>query len=115
MDEWLRERILLAASLIPPGRVASYGDLGRLAGAGPRQVAAVVSRHGSEVPWWRVTNAAGEFPAEVLRAALPAWAGEGIALKPNGRGCRMATHRADPARLRADFDAATAPDPATRT
>ena len=35
MDEWLRERILLAASLIPPGRVASDGDLGRLAGARP--------------------------------------------------------------------------------
>lgn len=103
MDEWLRERVLLAASLIPPGRVASYGDLGRLAGAGPRQVAAVISRHGAEVPWWRVTNASGEFPADVLAAARPHWEREGIAIKPNGRGCRMAQYRADPVRLRADF------------
>ena len=28
MDEFSVERVLLAASLVPAGRVASYGDLG---------------------------------------------------------------------------------------
>ncbi|QLQ15109.1 MAG: MGMT family protein [Micropruina sp.] len=59
MDEWLVERVLLATECIPPGRVASYGDLARLVGTGPRQVGAILARFGSSVPWWRVTNASG--------------------------------------------------------
>lgn len=51
--------------------------------------------HGSGVPWWRVTNAAGEFPPELLERAHPHWVEEGILLARSGRGCRIAQQRAD--------------------
>ncbi len=95
------ERVLLAASLIPPGRVASYGDLGRLAGVGPRQVGAIMREHGSSVPWWRVISASGEFA--MLERARAHWAAEGIAVRPDGRGCRMRDHRADLGELAVDY------------
>lgn len=103
MDEWLVDRVLLAAECIPPGRVASYGDLARLVGTGPRQVGAILARFGSSVPWWRVTNASGEFPPDLLAQAAPHWTDEGIGLAPNGRGCSMRRHRADLRELAAAF------------
>ena len=36
------------------------------------------------------------------------WAAEGILLKPNGRGCRIAEYRADLAALSSDYERATA-------
>ena len=36
------------------------------------------------------------------------WAAEGILLKPNGRGCRIAECRADLAALSSDYERATA-------
>lgn len=78
MDEAAVERVLLAADLVPAGRVVTYGDLARLAGVGPRQVGAIMSRHGSEVSWWRVVNASGRLPADLAPVALRHWAAEGI-------------------------------------
>ncbi|MGL5825712.1 MAG: MGMT family protein [Nocardioides sp.] len=95
MDERKLEQVLLAAELIPRGRVASYGDLGEIVGIGPRLVGAVMSRYGSGVPWWRVTNASGDFPAHLRDEVRPRWAEEGIRWKANGAGCRIADFRAD--------------------
>ena len=95
MDERLDELVLRAVELVPWGRVVSYGDLGHVVGTGPRRVGSVMSRYGSGVAWWRVTNAAGDFPPDLLHEAVPHWLEEGIALKPSGRGCRIAEHRAD--------------------
>lgn len=89
------ERTLLAADLIPAGRVVSYGDLAELVGTSPRRVGAIMSRYGSGVPWWRVTNAAGVLPAGILAAAKRRWAAEGITVAASGRGCRIGRHRAD--------------------
>jgi methylated-DNA-protein-cysteine methyltransferase related protein len=36
------------------------------------------------------------------------WAAEGILLRPNGRGCRIADHRADLAALSSAYERATA-------
>lgn len=48
---------------IPPGYVASYRDVGRRIGAGPRQVGRAMSLlgdgDGEGVPWWRVVHADG--------------------------------------------------------
>ncbi|MET7543191.1 MGMT family protein [Streptomyces sp. NPDC005507] len=44
---------------IPTGRVASYGDIGKRIGAGPRQVGRAMSLLDSGVPWWRVVYADG--------------------------------------------------------
>lgn len=89
------EKVLRAAELVPPGRVASYGDLGAVVGIGPRFVGRVLSHWGSDVPWWRVTSAAGEYPPELRERAFAHWREEGIVVKPNGRGCRIADFRCD--------------------
>ena len=44
---------------IPPGFVASYGDIGEKIGAGPRQVGRAMSQLDDSVPWWRVVYANG--------------------------------------------------------
>ncbi|WP_286135710.1 MGMT family protein [Arthrobacter sp. UCD-GKA] len=44
---------------IPAGSVASYGEIGRLAGVGPRQAGRLVARLDEDVPWWRVVYADG--------------------------------------------------------
>lgn len=94
MDEFAVERVLLAASLVPCGRVATYGDLGRAAGVGPRQVGAIMREHGSEVAWWRVVSASGELPSHLIAQAQALWDAEGI-VHDDGRvrvrTCRVAS------------------------
>jgi methylated-DNA-protein-cysteine methyltransferase related protein len=52
---------------IPKGRVMTYGDVAEFLGTGTgRTVGTVMSRHGSEVPWWRVVRASGEPHADAL-------------------------------------------------
>ena len=50
---------------IPPGRVATYGQLGRIVGCSPRQVGHALSvldsGRAKKVPWHRVVNAQGKI------------------------------------------------------
>ena len=95
------DRVLLAVAQVPPGRVASYGDIGALTGVGPRQVGAIMRDHGDAVPWWRVVAHDGVLvPLEKARAA---WAAEGIEVRAHGRGCRIRVFRADLAALADDY------------
>ncbi|MFW5474426.1 MGMT family protein [Knoellia sp. CPCC 206450] len=89
------ERVLTLVELVPRGRVVSYGDLGAIVGIGPRQVGSFMANHSEGLTWWRVTNAAGDLPRDLLDRARPHWADEGILVKRNGRGCRIADYRAD--------------------
>ena len=89
------ERVLTLVELVPRGRVVSYGDLGQIVGIGPRQVGSFMAHHSDGLPWWRVTNAAGDLPRDLLDRARPHWANEGILVKRNGLGCRIADYRAD--------------------
>ena len=58
------EAVLRAVESIPPGRVATYGDIAAYVGqGGPRQVGAVMREYGGAVPWWRVIRASG-IPAD---------------------------------------------------
>ncbi|UAL29001.1 MGMT family protein [Nocardioides rotundus] len=108
MDERVAELVLRAVEQVPRGRVVSYGDLAELVGTGPRHVGAIMRDYGSGVTWWRVTSSYGDLPAHLREEARARWAEEGIAWKPNGLGCRIRDHRADLARLAADWDRATA-------
>lgn len=58
-------QIYRCVSRIPPGRVATYGQIAKLAGIpnGARSVGYALSAldGGSLVPWHRVVNAAGEI------------------------------------------------------
>lgn len=95
VDDITVERVLRCVEAVPPGRVVSYGDVAERLGMGPRQVGSVMRHWGSNVAWWRVTNHAGDLPAPLLARARPHWDAEGIAVKPNGLGCRIADHRFD--------------------
>ena len=99
------ERVLTLVELVPRGRVVSYGDLGRIVGIGPRQVGSFMRHHSEGLPWWRVTNASGDVPQGLRSQAWPHWADEGIALKPNGLGCRIADYRVDLDALEAAYRA----------
>ncbi|GGK61235.1 MGMT family protein [Ornithinimicrobium pekingense] len=108
MDDLLVERVLRAVELVPPGRVVSYGDLADLVGIGPRQVGSIMRHWGGDVTWWRVVSHAGDLGGGLLTRARPHWDAEGIAVKPNGLGCRIADYRADLALLAADYERAVA-------
>lgn len=69
MREADEQAVLGVVRSIPPGRVATYGQVAREAGLGRRArfVGRVMARlpEGSDVPWHRVVRAGGEiaFPA----------------------------------------------------
>jgi alkylated DNA nucleotide flippase Atl1 len=52
-----------AVIAIPAGFVASYGDIGKRIGTGPRQVGRAMSLLDDSVPWWRVVYADGRPPS----------------------------------------------------
>ena len=88
LDEGLIYEILSVVGEIPPGRVASYGQIARLIGRdnNARLVGRVLSMAESygDYPCHRVVNSAGRlaprFPEQADRLR-----DEGVSLLPNGR------------------------------
>jgi alkylated DNA nucleotide flippase Atl1 len=75
------EAVLDVVSLIPAGAAVAYGDVAELLGSGgPRQIGAVMSNHGSSVPWWRVLKSSGDAPPGHEREALALYLMEGTPL-----------------------------------
>ncbi|MDR1388003.1 MAG: MGMT family protein [Propionibacteriaceae bacterium] len=76
--------VLDQVEAIPPGRVATYGDvaaaLGRPGPGSARRVGQVMARHGGDGPWWRVVNAAGRVAPGHRDLALARLAAEGCPL-----------------------------------
>lgn len=62
-----REAVLLTVARVPPGRVATYGQIAWMAGfpRRPRQVGMVLKGlpEGSAVPWHRIVSAKGYVPS----------------------------------------------------
>lgn len=88
-DGWTADDYLEAVrdlvARIPAGRAATYGSLAevlrdRHGVGGPRQVGAVLARAGSDLPWWRVVNAAGSPPRPYRSEALARLRAEGCPL-----------------------------------
>lgn len=93
------DRIYRAVRRIPRGRVATYGDIAKLAGLPGRARQVGYALHalpnGSTVPWHRVINRAGKI-------SLPPGAGgleqrlrllaEGVRVDPGGRVSLAAHH-----------------------
>lgn len=86
-----RERVLAVVRAIPPGLVATYGQVALLAGAprAARQVGGILYRSGErdDVPWHRVVNASGgisthKVGAGTLQEAL--LRAEGVPVGPDG-------------------------------
>ncbi len=76
------EAVFDVVDRIPPGRVSTYGDVGRLVGVGPRRVArALSSGGGGAVPWHRVVRADGTSAEPVRARQLELLAGEGVPVR----------------------------------
>jgi methylated-DNA-protein-cysteine methyltransferase related protein len=61
------ERVRSLVAAIPPGRVATYGDIAAFAGlSSPRTVGWIMRTDSSDLPWHRVITASGR-PAPHLR------------------------------------------------
>jgi alkylated DNA nucleotide flippase Atl1 len=79
------EQVLETVERIPPGRVLTYGAVAALAGyGGPRFTGTVLSRYGSDVPWWRVVRAGGHPPRGLEKRARPHYDEEGTPLVQTG-------------------------------
>ncbi len=90
----LTDSVLLAVDSIPAGSVATYGDLGRILGCGPRLVARILATQGGSSCWWRVVRADGSIAEHLVSAATEHLAEEGIVVHQG---------RVDVAALRADL------------
>lgn len=72
------EDVLEVVDQIPEGKVLTYGDVAELVGSrGARFVGNVMSRYGSDSPWWRVVRAGGWPPRGLEGRALPRYREEG--------------------------------------
>ena len=88
-----RARVLELVRQIPPGRVATYGQIARLAGhpRAPRQIGTILAglrQHENDIPWQRVINAQGAVsPRPSLHAEVqqPLLEAEGIVFDAAGR------------------------------
>ena len=75
------EAVFDVVETIPPGRVSTYGAVGRLVGVGPRRVARALSSGGAAVPWHRVLRADGTAAEPVRARQLELLAGEGVPMR----------------------------------
>jgi methylated-DNA-protein-cysteine methyltransferase related protein len=91
----LGDSILLAVSSIPAGRLATYGDLGKVVGCGPRLVARVLANSDGSTCWWRVVRADGSIAEHLVGEAAKRLAEEGV---------EVAGGRVDLARYRAELE-----------
>lgn len=67
MDEETHERVREIISAVPPGTVATYGDIAAIAGLStPRLVGRILREDGFDLPWHRIIRASG-VPAPHLR------------------------------------------------
>lgn len=93
LDEFAA-RVLDVVEQVPAGQVVTYGDVAEYLGeGGPRQVGAVMSRHGGAVAWWRVLRADGSPPPGLEREALTQYRAEGTPLRPSGQRVDLARAR----------------------
>ncbi len=79
MDEELHEKIRRVVASIPPGSVASYGDVAELARAPSRRlVGRVLAEDGADLPWHRVLRANGSPAPHLARRQLELLRAEGV-------------------------------------
>lgn len=79
MDEELHERVREIVRTIPPGTVATYGDVAAAAGARtPRLVGRILSEDGHDLPWHRVLRADGTPAPHLAHRQLELLRAEGV-------------------------------------
>lgn len=94
MDEALHEKVRSTVAAIPPGSVASYGDIAELARApSPRLVGRVLAEDGSDLPWHRVLRADGTPAHHLAERQLELLRAEGVLA--DGQRVNMRKYRWD--------------------
>jgi methylated-DNA-protein-cysteine methyltransferase-like protein len=94
MDEALHEKVRKIVAAIPPGSVASYGDVAELARApSPRLVGRVLAEDGSDLPWHRVLRSDGTPAHHLAERQLELLRAEGVLA--DGRRVDMRRYRWD--------------------
>lgn len=84
-------RALVAA--IPPGRVATYGDIAAVAGLStPRTVGWIMRTDAGDLPWHRVIGAGGKPAAHIADRQLRLLADEGVPIRDGRVDMRAARH-----------------------
>ena len=75
-------RALEIVESIPEGKVMAYGDVAAAMGSrAARAVGTVMSRYGSDVPWWRVVRSSGHPAIDHEQRALEYYRAESTPLK----------------------------------
>lgn len=84
------ERVHAVVRGLPPGTVASYGEVAAEAGAprAARAVGRVLASAVVDLPWWRVVTADGRLAPHKERDQARRLAAEGVACR-DGRVVRM--------------------------
>jgi alkylated DNA nucleotide flippase Atl1 len=73
------ERVRSLVAAIPPGRVATYGDIASAAGlSSPRIVGWIMRTDSSDLPWHRVITASGRPAPRLTTRQLELLRAEGI-------------------------------------
>ncbi len=91
-DQIERVRALVAA--IPPGRVATYGDIAAAAGLStPRTVGWIMRTDAADLPWHRVLHADGSPAPHKAGRQLATLAAEGVPIRGDRVDLATARHR----------------------
>lgn len=91
------EQVELVRALIvgiPPGRVATYGDIAAAAGlSSPRIVGWILRVDGSDLPWHRVLTASGRPASHLRTEQLERLRAEGVSAVDGRVDLRAVRHR----------------------
>ncbi|MFN3187977.1 MAG: MGMT family protein [Candidatus Paceibacteria bacterium] len=86
------QRVWELATLIPEGRVTTYGTIAKMAGAGlmaSRSISGILSKAPNQkaIPWHRIVYAGGKvwLPDQVQAKRLKMYKREGIEIDKSGR------------------------------
>ena len=99
------DQVIALVNAIPPGQVMTYGDIAHLLTAraeqagvdeayGPRMVGFVMSRFGSNMPWWRLIRSSGHPPRFHQVEARPHYDDEQTPLIETAESYRIDMRRA---------------------
>jgi alkylated DNA nucleotide flippase Atl1 len=77
------DRVLAVVAALPPGTVATYGEVAIEAGrpGAARAVGRLLREHGAGLPWWRVVTASGRLVPGLEAEHTARLEAEGIACR----------------------------------
>ncbi|MFI1463478.1 MGMT family protein [Nocardia carnea] len=88
------EHVRELVASIPPGRVATYGDIAAAVGLStPRTVGWIMRTDSGDLPWHRVLGASGKPAAHLAERQLRLLAAEGVPVSDGRVDLRTARHR----------------------